>query len=1061
MKRWIPSLSVLLAVAMLALAFGERPAVRAFQSIEPSGAEAAEGELDVRKKQERIQPTDKIKNALKDLSLEAGSGLRVTWNPAFGTPSFLFKSKGYLSKPKSGSAEEVARGWLSAHRELFGWSEAEVDKLQLVRDYALPGTGLHPVTFQQTFDGTAAAAGGRVIVAVAEDGKVLSVSASAQPSASLEGSFQLSAADALDKVASSLAPQVDFTPGESKEEKGWHVFPGGNFPAGQRVKKAVFPMGKTVRPAWRILFIGKLNEGYEVLVDAETGKFLFKRSLVNHSGPEGSVFENFPGAPAGGTQVIKSFQGDPDASPKGWVSPVEGVDGPTTAGNNADSYANWSNFLVPEGTGIVRPVNPLSHFHYGFADAWHRTQCEDTPPSYAEDVNSATTNLFYHHNLFHDHLYHLGWTEPAGNLQVDNFGKGGLGGDPILGLAQAGALTGGEPTYTGRDNAYMLTLPDGIASWSGMFLWEPIPGAFEGKCVDGDYDAGIIYHEYSHALSNRLVAGGESLNSFQSGSMGEGWGDWLGVSYLMSRGLQETSVVGEYVTGNAESGIRNWSLADNPLGFGDLGYDITGPEVHADGEIWSAILWKIREVLAAKYGEEKGARVAEQLIVDAMPISAPNPSMIDMRDAILAADVDRHHGDHFHELWKVFASRGLGAGAAADSADDTDPRPAFDHLDSNQNGQLVGKVINASTGKPVEGARVIVGSYEARTSHAAKTGTRGGFGIDMTEGTYDITIQARGFGSRTLKDIPITKGKTQSLKVKLSPNYASLANGAKVMSVTSEDAALKAKNAFDDTEATVWATQEKESGFDGEHVVLKLAGDEPVTVKTIQVSAFKDISKARFAALKDFTLQVSEDGIVWKTVQQGTFKASKPRPTAPELHYLTWELKQPVKATHIRFFADHAQDDSLGYAQTAEIQVFGDGRQPEVEPAPLPDEDPVVEEGTVEAGNPTSDTAGGVTQNDFAASCNPNPATEGLDGWVMEVPESFGDGTHTVSATGPGEGTYDFDLAFYSADCRLLGTKASSAADESGVMPGGTWYVVANLWLGAHVPVKMTARPAE
>src|SRR5206468_3894868 len=109
------------------------------------------------------------------------------------------------------------------------------------------------------------------------------------------------------------------------------------------------------------------------------------------------------------------------------------------------------------------------------------------------------------HNRIHDEYYALGFTETAGNFQVDNFGAGGSGGDPVLGLVQAGAASGGAPTYTGRDNAYMLTLPDGIPPWSGMFLWEPINDAFEGPYADGSFDAGVVQHEYTHGLTNRYV----------------------------------------------------------------------------------------------------------------------------------------------------------------------------------------------------------------------------------------------------------------------------------------------------------------------------------------------------------------------------------------------------------------------------------------------------------------------------------------------------------------------------------------------------------------------------
>ena len=69
--------------------------------------------------------------------------------------------------------------------------------------------------------------------------------------------------------------------------------------------------------------------------------------------------------------------------------------------------------------------------------------------------------------------------------------------------------------------------------------------------------------------------------------MGEGWSDWYALNHLYTAGLATTAVVGQHVTGNTERGIRNWNYDKNPT-FGDIGYDVTGPEVHADGEIWTA-----------------------------------------------------------------------------------------------------------------------------------------------------------------------------------------------------------------------------------------------------------------------------------------------------------------------------------------------------------------------------------------------------------------------------------------------------------------------------------------
>ncbi len=1015
--------------------------------------------FDIRKDLPAVIPSDKQIQAANELIQSSGAGTKISWNSTFGTPSFITKSKGYLTSPSSYNSETIAINWLKSNAEVFGFTPEQTDSLSMIKNHKVPGSGLQTVVFQQSFSGIESANGGRIIISVNKDGRILSVASNTSRASKLDEAHKLSSKDALLSVVKEHLPNLSYTPSLTGTKHGWEEYAGGeSLPTVQRVKKSAFVTADGVRPAYRVLFIEKLNKGKEVVIDGVTGKTLFERSLVQNLDPEGLIFENYPGAASGGKQVLKSFKGDPAASPQGWLLPANDA-GVTTLGNNADTYVNWSNFLVPEGAGLVRPVNPLGKFKYAFKNTWNETHGQIFPPSYAEDADSASTNLFYHHNLFHDYFYKLGWTESAGNLQAANFGKGGMDGDPILGLVQAGAASGGEPTYTGRDNAYMLTLPDGIPAWSGMFLWEPIKGAFEGEYTDGDFDAGIIYHEYSHALSNRYVAGGESLNSHQAGSMGEAWGDWFAMHYLVKNGTQKEPVVGAYVTGNADRGIRSWALDDAPLHFGDIGFDIVGPEVHADGEIWAAILWHVRESLIAELGKERGEAVAEHIVMDAMPISAPDPSMDDMRTAIIAADQDRYGGEHYDLLWKAFSQRGLGASAKSQSGDDTDPKPAYDHPVSGQNGMLAGKIINASTNKPVKDAKIIIGQYEARTSPVALSSDQGGFSLPIVSGTYDVTIQARGFGAATFKDVEITAGKIESINVNLSPNLASAANGAEIVSVTDETDTHPAKNALDDTEATVYSSQTKEDGFNGAEFVVDLAGDKPASVSTVQVSAFKDIAKARFSALKDFTVQTSLDGENWTTVNNGTFTAGKPRPATPDLHYKTFNLAEPVKANFVKFIADHAQDNSLGYVQVAEFQVFAE-RPSKVSSLPPVITEPFKAEGVILSGNTATgigsladlNATGSVTQNEFVTTQNPEPASQGVDGYVVSLPEQYRDGLHNITVAGPDGGAHDLDVYFYDSAFNLIGSIATAGANESGVVPGGTAYIYAGLYTGANVP---------
>ena len=102
--------------------------------------------------------------------------------------------------------------------------------------------------------------------------------------------------------------------------------------------------------------------------------------------------------------------------------------------------------------------------------------------------------------------------------------------------------------------------------------------------------------------------------------------------------------------------------------YGDFGKVAGFPEVHADGEIWLETLWQIRQTL--------GASVAETLVTRAMELSPPAPSYLDMRNAIIQADLVNFGGANETALWSIFAERGMGYFAASTS-DDVNPIEDF------------------------------------------------------------------------------------------------------------------------------------------------------------------------------------------------------------------------------------------------------------------------------------------------------------------------------------------------------------------------------------------------
>jgi extracellular elastinolytic metalloproteinase len=84
---------------------------------------------------------------------------------------------------------------------------------------------------------------------------------------------------------------------------------------------------------------------------------------------------------------------------------------------------------------------------------------DDRPLDYRD---AAVTNLFYWNNIVHDVLHAHGFDEAAGNFQVNNYGRGGTGGDDVRAEAQDGS---------GRNNANFGTGVEGVRPRMQMFEW--------------------------------------------------------------------------------------------------------------------------------------------------------------------------------------------------------------------------------------------------------------------------------------------------------------------------------------------------------------------------------------------------------------------------------------------------------------------------------------------------------------------------------------------------------------------------------------------------------------
>lgn len=635
-----------------------------------------------------------------------------------------------------------------------------------------------------------------------------------------------------------------------------------------------------------------------------------------------------------------------------WDHVAAGVSSTTTVGNNANTHEAWGSPLTPGGLAQA-PVSPTRDYTAEFTDAWNNSRCNpaELVPG-GNDIEASVTNLFVAHNRMHDFSYHLGFTEDNYNLQTDNGGRGGVPGDPEVGNVQAGAITGSPATTgLGRDNANQITLQDGTPGITNQYLFQPIAGAFYAPCTDGGLDMGIVGHEYTHATTNRMVAGpDEGLTSEQGGAMGESWGDLVAAEYHYEHGYDNGGnvwAVGAYATGNLDTAIRDYAIDRNPLNFSDYGFDLTGPEVHADGEIWNGTMWEVRQALVEAYdathpsgdaalqlrcaratrnatptpaGSCPGNRRWLQLMFDSFLLQQGATSMLDARDAMLAADRMRFDGANQDVLWKAFARRGMGVDASVTSGDDHEPVPGFAAPTGN----------TAVTFETTGAARIYVGDYEARVTPVADTvaGTPLDDTASFTPGDYDLLAVSPDHGfTRFSLTIP-AGGAPLTVPVADELNVASAAAGATVIEATA--GSLNAEALIDGTEATNWGgVTEGNVDATNPSVAVDLAGDVQ-TVRRVGVSALLTPAPAddsavplaqddpdsgsRFTALRQFALEACTTGCgsadaTWTrffTSPADAFPGVRPRPVAPDLTMREFDVTD-TEAAAVRLVTLHNQ----------------------------------------------------------------------------------------------------------------------------------------------------------
>jgi extracellular elastinolytic metalloproteinase len=610
------------------------------------------------------------------------------------------RAGGFLTGPSDDRPKTIALDYVRAHPGTFGLDGGDLADLTLARAYRFADGAVH-LQWEQSYRGIPVFGPG-LRANVDADGRLINVGAGARPDprvASIEP--RLSALDAL--LAAGRAAGAAVVPGRPVSRGGSERTT--DFADGQRVSLTV--MGD--RLAWRVLLRTDARHFYDTVVDADNGETLYRVNLVKEAADDALVFENYPGAALGGAQVTRSLTpwlSEPARTrlfgPNAWVygDPDDDDDGVGSDPGPAPSDEIPAGVAVPAGqwtyAQATQSATQVGQHCPTIGCSWSNF---DNSMSWTVNRNQAGTQLFYYVNAFHDHLRDasgIGFGSSSGNFE---------GADRVQAQVDDGSTTDvtpfdNFPNCAHINNAYVLPVPDGSPLFMQIYLWSN--ACTTTQLVLNDVNAAddglIVYHEYTHGMTNRLVtdAGGfPALNGWQPGAMDEGFADWYALDLLSAQGFEpDSGTPGELRAGRYENDSLRTQPFDCPVGapagacpgtpgagsggytYGDFGRILGGPEVHADGEIWVETLWDLRTRLIADHGAADGINRTRALLTDGLRLAPANPTYLGMRNAILQADLVRGFGDT-DRIWAVFAARGMGYRASTTSNNDTAPVQDF------------------------------------------------------------------------------------------------------------------------------------------------------------------------------------------------------------------------------------------------------------------------------------------------------------------------------------------------------------------------------------------------
>jgi hypothetical protein len=410
-----------------------------------------------------------------------------------GVPQFVW-AVGKQPAPRDATPVRAARFHLSRFSAAQKLSQPAIDGAEVVRTADL-GDGGVLVHLRQRIDGIEVYPSD-VKVLMRRNLELVAISGRLREPSATGRTFQLGAASACARALGITQPQLE------APQDGYQSFAVGASPG--RIRPLFFAGEQGIVPAYFIeLYAG--DDAWRLIASAADGRVLDRRSLVADSsfnyrvwaqtdadkrpldGPQADFSPHPTGMPDGTQPAfiapnLVSMEGF-NHNPFGAADPWLATGAVQTLGNNVDAYTDNN---PPDGysNGDLRATTTA-------AGTFDRTYDVTLAPLASNDQSmAAVTQAFYTTNWLHDWWYDSHFDEAAMNAQANNYGRGGLGSDPLH-IEVQDSYTAGQ-----RNNANMSTPADGFSPRMQIYVW-----------------SGPETHHLTNASSTEFTAGTASFGA--------------------------------------------------------------------------------------------------------------------------------------------------------------------------------------------------------------------------------------------------------------------------------------------------------------------------------------------------------------------------------------------------------------------------------------------------------------------------------------------------------------------------------------------------------------------